>query len=116
MDSRRQSVLKSKTPLQSTLHREAPRNPATQWKFQAAQLTYNATVGDWASKDKAVIKALFNRMVVFFQALIARLQVHGVTVTIEESLQRGEHVHARVYIVFAGHSRNLKSSDASWAS
>ena len=84
----------------------ASRGPRTavhgkQWKFQAAQFTYNATVGDWASKDKAVVEALFGRLVAFFQDLIARLHIVGVTVTVEESLQRGDHVHAHAYIHMA---------------
>ena len=35
-----------------------------EWKFHAAQLTFNCTQGEWASKAPAVLKALFHKPVV----------------------------------------------------
>ena len=36
---------------------------AKEWHFKAAQFTYNATVGEWVSKDHATLEALFTRLV-----------------------------------------------------
>ena len=71
---------------------------AREWKFHAAQLTYNSTVGDWASKDKVVLKGLFDRFLLFAQQLIPKFDVAGVSATLEESLETGEHVHAHLYM------------------
>ena len=68
------------------------------WKFCAAQLTYNCLEGDWASKDAIVQEALFKRLVVFIQSLFVKLRVKGASVTLEESLQAGDHCHAHAYI------------------
>ena len=68
------------------------------WKFMAAQLTYNSCVGDWASGDKVVLHALFHRLVKFCKAKATKLHIIGLTVTLEESVKSGGHVHAHVYI------------------
>ena len=34
---------------------------AKEWKFCAAQLTYNSLDGDWASKDPGILQHLFDR-------------------------------------------------------
>ena len=69
-----------------------------EWKFLAAQFTYNSTVGDWASKDKEVLKGLFDRFSLFAQQLIPKFEVAGASATLEESLESGEHVHAHLYV------------------
>lgn len=68
------------------------------WKFRAAQLTYNGSAGDWVSKDPKVLKALFDRIVSFIKSSAASLFVAGMSVTLEESLKDGAHVHAHVYV------------------
>ena len=68
------------------------------WKFKAAQLTYNATVGDWALTDMVVLESLFGRLVDLFKSLVASVHIIGLTVTLEEPRESGEHVHAHVYI------------------
>jgi len=73
-----------------------------EWKFKATGLTYNHTRDDWASTDRAVLEALFNRFVVFFRALGEELQAKGVTAKMERSAPwRGEddvHVHLHGYL------------------
>ena len=71
---------------------------AQEWHFKAARFTYNATVGEWVSKDHATLEALFTRLVVFFQSLISSVHILGFSATLEESLQTGDHVHAHVYL------------------
>ena len=44
------------------------------------------------------MKALFDRLVAFFSALASALRIAGTSVTLEESLETGEHAHAHVYI------------------
>ena len=67
------------------------------WEFRAAQFTYNSKEGAWSSHDPDVLKRLFDRMVAFWQALVTTLGILGLSVTLEESLEEGEHVHAHVY-------------------
>ena len=55
------------------------------WKFHAAQFTYNSTDGDWASKDKVVLKGLSDRFSLFAQQFIPKFEVAGATATLEES-------------------------------
>ena len=68
------------------------------WKFQAAQLTYNCKVGDWASEDDAVLRALFDRFVVFLQSVGVGLQAKGLSATMEDSTKAGHHVHIHAYL------------------
>ena len=71
------------------------------WKLSAVQLIYNCTSDEWCSKDKDVLKALFNRFVEFAKALAKGLGAKGISVTMEESLEAGEHVHFHVYMHLA---------------
>jgi hypothetical protein len=64
-----------------------------EWKFQAAQFTYNKTTGDWASHDASVLKALFDRFVQFVLQVGSTLMAKGLSATMEESGELGEHVH-----------------------
>ena len=65
------------------------------WKFLAAQLTYNCTVGEWASKDREVLRTLFGRFVEFGVQLGQGLQAVAVSMTMEES--EDDHVHIHFY-------------------
>ena len=68
------------------------------WKFKAAQLTYNQTIGDWASRDASVLKALFGRLVIFLKAALAAYNPEGISVTLEDSIHSSPpHVHAHAY-------------------
>ena len=71
-----------------------------EWFFHAAQLTYSCTEGEWASKDKEVLKALFDRFVLYMQTMLTELQPKGISATMEESTKTGEHVHMHAYIHF----------------
>jgi hypothetical protein len=66
-----------------------------EWKFLAYQAIYNKTTGDWCSKDKAVLKSLFDRFVAHAQKLSVELQAAGTTVKMEES--KKDHVHIHLY-------------------
>ena len=61
-----------------------------EWFFHAAQLTYSCTEGEWASKDKEVLKALFNRFVLYMQTMLTELQPKGISATMEESTKTGK--------------------------
>ena len=50
-----------------------------EWKFQAAQLTYNCKNGDWASADRTVLHDLLMRLVVFIQGVLALFEPQGDT-------------------------------------
>lgn len=68
-----------------------------EWKFSATGLTYNATSGDWISKDMRVLQKLFGRLVDFAKHLGAEIHSKGISVALEESTADGEHVHCHVY-------------------
>ena len=68
-----------------------------EWKFQAAQFTYNKATDDWASDQAGVLEALFLRFVAFVQLLGRKLRAKGVSATMEESGDFGEHVHMHMY-------------------
>ena len=72
--------------------------PRRRWKFKAAQFTYNSTEGEWASTDSGVLEGLFRRLVQFVQSLSTLVRTKGASVTLEESLKAGDHVHAHVYL------------------
>ena len=38
---------------------QADEEKETEWKFSAAQMTYNRTTGEWASTDRAALRGLF---------------------------------------------------------
>ena len=65
-----------------------------EWKFHAAQLTFNCTQGEWASKAPAVLKALFLRFLAFAQAFATQLKVEHLSVAMEESEENHVHIHA----------------------
>ena len=44
---------------------EAKPTGKREWKFQAAQLTYNSKHGDWSSRSLDVLQSLFDRLVAF---------------------------------------------------
>jgi len=69
--------------------------PAKEWKFHAAQLTYNCTEGEWASGDIGVLRGLFDRFITFAQALGVKLSTTGLSATMERS--KKEHVHLHLY-------------------
>ena len=71
--------------------------PVREWKFQAAQLTYNSTVGEWASSSVNILKALMARILFFIQTVLAPLNAKGISITIEKSLQTDCHHHSHVY-------------------
>jgi hypothetical protein len=71
--------------------------PNKEWKFQAAQLTYNSTVGEWASSSEDILKALMARILIFIQAVLAPLNAKGISITIERSLKTDFHHHSHVY-------------------
>ena len=68
---------------------------AKEWKFTAAQLTYNNTDGEWASKDKHVLHGLFSRCLTFAQNFGRELKAEHMSVKMEESEK--DHVHIHVY-------------------
>ena len=80
-----------------------------EWKFQAAQLTYNRTDGEWASDDKAVLRALMLRILTFIQAAMMQYGPKGISITIELSLGTAAHHHVHVYFHLAKpyHRRSL---------
>ena len=81
---------------------EAKPTGKREWKFQAAQLTYNSKHGDWSSRSLDVLKALFDRLVAFAIAFGRALGTIGVSVTLEESTRATEsHVHAHIYFHLA---------------
>ena len=69
-----------------------------EWNFRAGQLTYNCSTGDWISDDLTVKEALFQRLVAFVKGLAPTVHALGFSVTLEESLAEGGHVHAHVYL------------------
>jgi len=89
----------------------APEQKEKEWKFHAAQLTYNATVGEWAATDKAVLKALFERFVAFLCATASFIGAAGASATMEQSTKKGEHVHIHSYFHLAKEFRK-KGADA----
>ena len=54
-----------------------------EWKFHAAQLTYNCTEGDWASDDTVVLRGLFDRVVAIAEDLSVKLSMTGMGATME---------------------------------
>ena len=50
-----------------------PRDQHRSWKFKAVHFTYNCATGEWASKDRGVLKGLFDRLVAFYQGLVVVL-------------------------------------------
>ena len=69
----------------------------TVWQFKAAQLTYNHTMGEWASTDEVVLTALWERFKAFGIALAADSGALGVSMTMERSKRTDKHVHMHVY-------------------
>lgn len=67
------------------------------WFFHAAQLTYNSKDGEWASADKCVLQALFDRFVSSLQTMLRGFEAKGVSATMEKSLKNGGHVHVHAY-------------------
>ena len=71
-----------------------------EWKFRAAQLTYNSKVGEWTSRDPAVLRPLLDRVVAHVRNALEAYGVVGLSATMEESTHADEgspHVHAHVY-------------------
>jgi hypothetical protein len=121
-DNDRDKVLRTKAVYESTfgavVAQEPPAAPASvsdghattaEWKFHAAQLTYNSVDGDWASADKIVLRALFDRFVSFVDELSKQLKMTKASITMEESLATGTHVHIHLYFHTDSlyHRRNL---------
>ena len=75
---------------------EAEDAPA--WQFKAAQLTYNQSVGEWASADTGVLRGLWARFQAFGDALAREWGALGVTMTMERSKQTEAHVHTHLYL------------------
>lgn len=67
------------------------------WFFSAAQLTYNCTSGDWCSKDKTVLSALFDRFKLFLVTVLGPLRSQGISATMERSTKADTHVHLHAY-------------------
>jgi len=65
------------------------------WKFTAAQLTYNATEGEWASTNKQELRGLFDRVLTFARVLEKSLKAEHLSVKMERSKEN--HVHIHVY-------------------
>ena len=70
-----------------------------EWKFTAAQLTYNATEGEWASTNNQVLRGLFDRALTFAKALGSSLKAEHLSVKMERSKEN--HVHIHVYFNLA---------------
>ena len=68
-----------------------------EWKFQAAQLTYNHAGAEWASVDKGVLKALMLRLLLFIQTAVKQFAPLGISITVEMSLGTSVHHHIHVY-------------------
>jgi len=79
----------------------AEEKPDKIWCFKAVQLTYNCTQGDGISTDASVLASLFERLRAFGEQLVTVLSATGISITLEESLQTGTHVHAHMYLHFA---------------
>ena len=56
-------------PVPEAAAEENHTDAAKEWKFHAAQLTYNCTTGEWASHDHSVLNGLFRRMLAFAKEL-----------------------------------------------
>ena len=67
--------------------------PAKEWKFRAAQFTYNCSDGEWASSDPVVLRGLFDRFVAFAKTLVGKLASTGMSATMETSKSGQAHVH-----------------------
>lgn len=103
----KQTVLDATLAYDGTWTQEAPEqvpheepgvsSTSREWKFHAAQLTYNSKEGEWALLDKATLQGLFERLVDFAQALGRSLNFDKISVTMEESTATQEHVHAHIY-------------------
>ena len=59
----------------------------TVWQFKAAQLTYNHTMGEWASTDEVVLTALWERFKAFGIALAADSGALGVSMTMRTRMK-----------------------------
>ena len=70
-------------------------NGSKEWKFHAAQPTYNSTEGEWAANDKQVLRTLFERFLVFARRIGKSLKAEHMSVAMEESEE--DHVHIHVY-------------------
>ena len=78
---------------------EAPQEK--EWRFRAGQLTYNSTAGEWASRDRSVLRGLFDRFLVFIKAALAPFNPAGTSATLEDSTHSlPHHVHIHVYAHF----------------
>ena len=67
------------------------------WKFQAAQLTYNATTAERASTDEVALQALFCR----FNASLRQVADSLEAVCLSTTMERGtssDHVHCHAYM------------------
>ena len=67
------------------------------WKFQAVQLTYNRSDGEWASHDMSVLKELFDRFTSFVLSVAEALNASGTSTTMERGSLSPDHVHCHAY-------------------
>ena len=68
-----------------------------EWKFSAAQLTYNGTAGDWRAGCRQTLENLFDRFVLFIRGVMQEMHAKGLSATMECSMQAGDHVHIHAY-------------------
>ena len=67
------------------------------WKFQAVQLTYNATTAEWASTDEVALQALFCRFNALLRQVADSLEAVGLSTTMERGAS-SDHVHCHAYM------------------
>ena len=82
-------------PVPEAAAEENNTDAAKEWKFHAAQLTYNCTTGEWASHDHSVLNGLSRRMLAFAKELGKKLGFAHLSVKMEQS--EADHVHVHIY-------------------
>ena len=81
------------------------------WKFQAAQLTYNKSNEEWDCTDTEVLRALLMRLVLFIQTALQPWQPKGISATIEKSTasaNQRHHAHVYFHLGKLFHRRSLE--------
>ena len=83
------------------------------WNFSAAQMTFNGTTGDWASKDEVVLASFFARFKDFCPKCLAPFHPLGISATMERSTVGDEQVHLHAYFhlkeLFRGETQDCLS-------
>ena len=90
---------------------ERPPDRGRVWKFQAVQLTYNCSAGEWTSTDVDVLRKLFDRFVAFMQSVACALGAVGMSATMERASQQQVHTHSYMHFLKPFHRREPDALD-----